>query len=231
MRIKFNPIKPANSQYIINDINDFNIPELLFFHHLTQDEKIILTYLQSYSDHCRYDLHIVKGFAPFIGKNKIINAPFCFIELKTLFEIPSNFILFRDNYVNYWGRDSDINIIKPYIIVAGNEERHIAISAFRSLATSFFRRITEIIGVDNLIIVKKNDKFVLGFRLNHYLDSKLDIIIEYFCNAIYEIVKATEFYGYYEIPEIDYKVKVNMADQYKLTKQRNFLKKRLYKME
>ncbi len=227
MRIKFQPLKPISKINITNDIQEFDIPYLLFLHTIDLDEPPVVDYIQSYTDNCRYDLHITKAWLPHVDQNmKVQKGHFCFIEMKTWFEIPFNFILFDDNYANYWDRDSDIYTIKPRIIVAGNQERHLAIAAFRSIASSFLRKIADRIPEKcNLTIIKKYDKFVIGFKLTKDTEKAIDFVIENFANAIYEIVKATEYYGYYELPEIDYKVPVNMAQQYHLKKQRKFLQR------
>lgn len=227
MRIKFNPIKPATRQYVIGQLNEFNIPYLLFQHNIDFDEIPTIDYIQSYSDNCRYDFHIIKGWLPHVTKDlKVKKGHFCFMEIKTWFELPFNFVLFRDTFANYWDRDYDVHVIKPEIIVAGNEERHLAIATFRSLASSFFRKIYDRIGDENsLIIIKKNQSFVLAFKLNKNTEKAIDYVIENFANAVYETIKATECYGYYELPDIDYKIKVSIADQYKLANKRKFLRR------
>lgn len=227
MRIKFEPIKPITRNKIVEDMQEFNIPYLLFLQTIDLDEPPAISSIQSYSDKCRYDLHIVKAWLPHVDRNlKVSKGNFCFIEIKTWFQLPFNFVLFRDSFANYWDRDSDIHTIRPQIVVAGNEERHLAIAAFRSLASSFFRKISDLFKEsDNLTILKKDDKFVVAFKMPHNNEKCIDYVIENFCNAVYEIIKSTEFYGYYSLPEIDYKVKVNMAEQYKLSRKRKFMKR------
>ena len=227
MRIKFDPIKPIARYNIVQDIQEFNVPYLLFLHTIDLDEPPTINYIQSYTDNCRYDLHITKAWLPHVDQQmKVQKGYFCFIEIKTKFEMPFNFVLFDDNYANYWDRDSDIHVIKPKIIIAGNEERHLAIAAFRSLASSFLKKIANKIPEKaNLTIIKKHDKIIVAFKLNKDTERSIDYVIEHFVNSIYEMVKATEIYGYYQIPEINYKIPVNMAQQYHLKKQRNFLKR------
>ncbi len=223
MRVKFSPIKPLSVCEIMNELSSLNFLNLLFYKLPNPDDTPIIKYAQSYTDDCRYDLHIIQGFLPYINENKIHQGSFCFIEIKTKFDFPFNFMLFNASFSNYWGRDTDINIIKPSIFVSGSNERTLAIAAFRSLASSYFARITETIGFDknNLVIFKNGNAFVIGFNLNKKTAKSIDFVIENFVDAVYEMVKATYGYGFYQLPDINYKVQVNMAQQYSAMRKKN----------
>ncbi len=222
MRIKFTPVKPISVTQHKQKLKDLGFANLLYYYAPAPADEPIIEYLQSYTDGCRYNLNISKGYIPFIHRGRVDLGHFCFIEIETLFDLPFNFILFREDYPNYWGRDCDIDRIKPYIYVAGSEHRTIAIAAFRSLASSFFRKIADKIGEENNIVIFKNwNSIVVGFHLNKYTNKQIDFVIENFADAVYEMVKNSSIYGYYELPDIDYKVKVSVEHQYKVQSKRN----------
>ncbi len=152
--------------------------------------------------------------------------------MRLMFDLPFNFICFRNDYANYWGRDTDIATIKPLIYTAGSEHRTVAIAAFRSLASSFFRRITDRIGEENnLVIFKNGTSIVVGFTLNKQTEKEIDYVVENFADAVYEMVKSSSVYGYYELPDIDYQVKVTLEHQYKVQSRRNRHAKKKTKVE
>ncbi len=130
-----------------------------------------------------------------------------------------------DVYSRYYDMlsDNNVDIIKPSIFVKGSDERTLAIAAFRSIASSFLARITERIGFNknNLVIFKKGNAFVVGFNLNKQTAKAIDEVIENFVDAVYEMVKATYGYGLYQLPDINYQIPVNMAQQYASMKKKN----------
>ena len=171
---RFFPVRPENAIQHQQRIYDLNFTNLLFYYAPQSGNKPILEYLQSYSDGCRYNLNITKGYIPFIANGQVHPGHFCFIEMRLMFDLPFNFICFRNDYANYWGRDTDIATIKPLIYTAGSEHRTVAIAAFRSLASSFFRRITDRIVCNQLIHV-----FLLQYDLN-----QVQKHLHYFCSQI-----------------------------------------------
>lgn len=232
MRIKFLPISPVNSSQIKYDILNFNVVNRLYSYRSHFIDEMKVSTIESYSDNSRYILNICKASITFEEKGKKITSYFSFIEMQTLFNLPFNFDLFRDDFVNYWQKDFDIGIIKPLILSSGSESNNLGILGFRSLATSFFAKIPEILNNSGDIVIKKNgDKIIFAFPIDKYSLSKMDILIETFINAIYELIKNTSSRQLYYLPEINYSIKVNLGDQYKKERKRNRFKKKSYQFQ
>ncbi len=87
MRVKFTPIKPLSVCEIMHELSSLKFLDLLFYNLPNPDDTPIIKYAQSYTDHCRYDLHIIEGFLPYINEDKIHQGAFCFIEIKTKFDL------------------------------------------------------------------------------------------------------------------------------------------------
>ncbi len=71
MRIKFFPVKPISIARHLQDIYDLNFTNLLFYYAPNPGDKPIIEYIQSYSDGCRYNLNISKGYIPYISKGQV----------------------------------------------------------------------------------------------------------------------------------------------------------------
>ncbi len=220
MRIVFKPIQQSNINERYLTLNDFNVVDKVFpsYYHCFDNLKI--NWLDSFSDHSRYFLDIYEVTcnrcyssqqASYAFANLAHNAKIMVIELTLNFDFNFDFKLFNEHYVDIWNNDLNIKLIKPLITTSFNDKQSPYL-AFRSLATSYFVKILNLFST-NIMCEKQDNKIILAYLVNDNND-QLDMILNWFIDAIYEMVKSFSGRLEHPLPKIVYQNKVNMKDWY-----------------
>lgn len=230
MRIVFKPIQQSNINERYLTLNEFNVVDKIFPYYYHCFDNLTINWLDSFSDNSRYllDIYEVSCNRCYSSKqasydlNLAHDCKIIVIELTLNFDFNFDFKLFNDSYVDIWNNDLNIKLIKPLITTSFNDKQSPYL-AFKSLATSYFTKILNLLG-RNIICEKRDNKIIFAYLINNK-DDQLDIVLNLFIDAIYEMVKS--FSGRLEnpIPEIDYQNKINIKSWYDQRRKKHKCKK------
>lgn len=228
MRIQFRPSICRTDEYFYGLVEYFDLvtrlnpSRYIFFDNLYVYDR------QSYSDNSRYDLNLCKvrfdrcyKDSTFIKErtNERLGGVVQVIELNLRFDMPFDFRLLSSDFYNYWKKDDYIEFVRPSFQNYTNE--NMGYYAFKSLATSFFAKMLDSIYVNDIFCFKRGNKIILAYDVdNKQTNDNLDDILDYFLDAIYEMVKCTSGRFNYPLPVEAGKKIINMNDWY-VNKNRN----------
>ena len=220
MRIKFEPCQLANIKDKYPLINDFDIVLNVCPMQYLAFDNVYIDCMDSFSDNARYNLDIYdikfnRKYANesyLTGLNLIRNGTIRVFELSLNFLMDFDFKLFNDSYVDIWQNNLDIKTLKPLVLSYTHEK--LGYVAFNSIAPSYLIKMLDVLDTNYIMCQKKDNKIICAFLVDTVTDANTSLALEYFINAIYEMVKATSGRYNYDLPEATGQKIVNMKDWY-----------------
>lgn len=219
MRIVFKPIEPTNQNTLSNIVSKYDLIDNINPIYQNHFNHYNISNIQTYTDESRYLLNIFR-----VNYDRIIDQGFNLPKLKTSgliqvvylklqFDFDFNFELLSSHYFDYWKNDLNINLIRPHFY--SNASKDLGYFIFKSLTTSFFSKMLNEIKTNNIVCFKKFDEIILAYNLeNQDTINNLNDILDYFLDAIYEMVKISHAKLNFSIPEEKGLINIRMDEWY-----------------